>query len=762
MLTILARPTYPGYFLLVGFCLAMPILCFGQEGIGIELQRITLEADKLNFWVKATRGGRLATQLTQEDLRIIESVPGRGESAQLDILGLADSAVYTRSGNTAGSSLPTVTFLLDISRQMDDSNLDMAREIIEEIIEECTAYTQTEFRITTFHTRVELDRQKIDLQHAREILDGISLQPDPPYFFRFVADELRNMAGSPGKHILVVLATGANNPRGPHFRKQLPYEGKDIKQLVDNLPLSHHIYAIVFDPDHRNRAFNWLSRPGITDYFDRRAPEGLPQQIESERTLTSNYLIVATPADPLFRGEARRYTVQAGQNSSSKEFRLGSVSYPVDLQRLPDFTEWFFWFVMGLIIILALLGVGSLWIPLAREKKFIRKYVKPYIPEGNRVRYDVLYNEPIQYGELVVTKCRQVTPFSTWKENGWQCPNYPVCLDSNCGGEGAADANSFFNPAGIYLKLNWIWFGTLGGFIGWILTTLYRQSGLRFFDDLIAGRFGSHLPAQVSQGNPELITRTIMNNMLPGIFFAFGLILMLSWVEEKRASNRYSWISSFGRISFRTVLGILFAGLVFYFGFYLQYVTGINPYLSGLATWMILGIALGLIMSLRSSITAIKGIIAGMLASLLSFHIYWALSELDIGFVQANLASMLIMGGVMGGVMVTVVSNLETYELEIISPPGFQRIIPISKWLKSNVGVAIGKSPGSYIYVKWEDSKVEPDHAELFTEAGEVFIRPLAEVLVNNALISKPVRLHDRDVIKLGRTGTTQFIFHEK
>lgn len=74
----------------------------------------------------------------------------------------------------------------------------------------------------------------------------------------------------------------------------------------------------------------------------------------------------------------------------------------------------------------------------------------------------------------------------------------------------------------------------------------------------------------------------------------------------------------------------------------------------------------------------------------------------------------------------------------------------------------IGKLPGSYIYVKWDDEEVKLEHAELFKEDGIVYVRPLEEVLVNRRIISKPVPLKNGDIIQLGRSSITQFRFVEK
>ena len=208
---------------------------------------------------------------------------------------------------------------------------------------------------------------------------------------------------------------------------------------------------------------------------------------------------------------------------------------------------------------------------------------------------------------------------------------------------------------------------------------------------------------------------------------------------------------------------ILFSMVIFYLGFYLQYLLGVAPYLSGLVTWLLFGLVVGIIMSIQSTISLLNGIIGGIIGTVVAYHFYWGLSELlNMGFLQANLLSMIIMGGVIGSILVSVVTRLEDYELEVIAPQGYQRTIPISKWLKSSTNVMIGKLPGSYIYIKWDDEEVRPEHAELFFEDGTVYIKPIEETLVNQRMVSKPVSLKHGDIIQLGRASITQFRFVEK
>ncbi len=176
--------------------------------------------------------------------------------------------------------------------------------------------------------------------------------------------------------------------------------------------------------------------------------------------------------------------------------------------------------------------------------------------------------------------------------------------------------------------------------------------------------------------------------------------------------------------------------LVFYFGFYIQYGGLVpNTYLSGLLTWILFGLSIGIILSLRSHIALVRGVVGGLVARLVGPTMYiWGYWLFSSNFLSAKMIGMIVLGAVLGLVLVTVISTLENFELEFVKPKGFQNI-PISKWLKNSQKILIGKEPGSYVYIKWDDPAVTAQHARLFYENGTVYIQPLAETLVNRKMI---------------------------
>ncbi len=725
----------------------------------ISIDKITTEKAALNFWIKVLENGTLKDSLKKSDFKILKQGT---EDVSLEVFYRENGTIY--SDNESDVRQSTILFLLDLSKEIDEGELASAKKMIIRIIRERTDNSNTDFLLTAFNSTAHVERIQIDINNADKILSSLKLEEKEPDFFRILMNEIRYLKGLSGNKSMFVFASGSNKADSDIYNKQLPFTYEDIENLVASLPFNFRFFVVALDEENeRIENFTCLRHEGATRIYNGSYPEDYPKILGNNKKALSNYLIKAIPENPDFKGKKRTYIVQYNGIEASKDFRRGSINFPVNIQRKVDLIDWVILLALGMISILLILGVGSLIVPAIREKNFIKKYVKKYVPESNVVKYDLYYNDPIAPGEQVVTKCRQVTPFSSWKENEWQCPNYPICLDQNCNGSGAPVSNSFFSMEGIYLKLNWILFGAIGGFIAWIIITLFRMTNFQALNKLIGDLVGQDFLKSISKDNPELITQTIGNNLLVGIAFGTGLLLMLSWMEERRASNRYSFVRSWMRISLRTFAGTLISIIVFFAGFYLQYLLGVSPYLSGLISWLFFGLGLGIIMSVYSSISAMNGIIGGTLAAVIAFQVYFGLSDfLKVDFLIANLISMILMGGLIGSILVSVVTSLEDYELDVIAPSGYQRSIPISKWLKSNVGVMIGKSPGCYVYIKWEDDDVRPEHAELFTEEGNVFLRPIEEVLLDGSLISKPTILKNGSTIQLGRSSITRFRFIEK
>ena len=745
------------FLLCLAFCLSYP--SYAQ----VDIDKIDVEKGSLIFWIKCMEDGKPKRHIKKRNISIKEFINDE-ETGTLLFSAVVDSTVYVEEKEKEEKPEilnHNISFLLDLSREMDEGALRKAKDIIHELVMEQAVDAKTKFYLTAYHDATVYRRKRLTPETVKEVLSELKVANNAPDFYNFLVDEFRHLKGLEGKGTLFILGSGVNVAEGEMYTRRLPHDQGTVKRIMESLSGDFHLFTINMKGEDASANFDFLNSE-FTRHTNGELPADYAAFLGQKNKIKSNYLIKASPnwKNPIYKGEKRKYVVSMNGEEGVKDFQLGGINDPINMQSPPEWSSWLLLLAVGIILILLILGVGSVLVPYLREEKFIKEYVEPYVRKNNLVQYDVIYNEPIKEGAPVVKKCQQVTPFSTWKEVGWQCPNYADCGNPKCGMAGAPEANSFFSMEGIFLKLNWIWFGTIGGLLAWIIMNLFRITDFQLLNSAVAeGIF----PNAIGQSNPELLARTIGNNMLVGVAFGAGLLFMLGWMEERRASNRYSYVKAVMRILLRTIAGILWAMLVFFFGFYLQYELGIGAYLSGLISWLFFGLGVGLIISIRSSIAMRNGVVGGIIGAVIAFQFYWLLSEiLEIEFMVANLLSMILMGGLIGSVLVSVVTNLEDFELEVIAPQGYQRTIPISKWLKSNIGVMIGKLPCSYIYIKWDDEEVQPEHAELFREDGKVFIKPLEEILINKKIISKPVPLRNGDTIQLGRASITQFRFMEK
>lgn len=747
---------------IIGLCFLFPIWIQGQSDIAVNIHKIAIdEEDKLNLLIKITENGKLINDPTIVNQLKITEKAGNDSLIIIEDIFIKDTTIVDENMDNIDTSY--FTFLLDVS--MEESYIFSAKSLIRDVITESSKIQDSEFYLRSSNDEKPLERERLNADNLETMLSELEKSDNNIDFFDPLVDEIRYLKGKKGPKALFVFGTGKNDTSSVHYERQIPYSAEDIVRIKEDLPSDLHIFVVSFGSEIENENFNSLI--GENTHIEKeQLPEKYLEDLSSKSNqVSSNYKLIFIPKKYKYTGEERLYgVVYEEENMGSRAFRLGSINYPIYLARGATFLDWLLWFIVGLVVVFLVYGIGSLLVPFTRERSFIKKYVTPYKREEGRRRYDIYYNEPIRPGELVVTKCRQITPFSSWKENDWKCPNYPECLNQNCNGSGAPESNELSSMEGIYLKINWIWFGVMGGFLAWVFINLSRLVGIPLFKNVISRTLGGEsFLTRISDNNPDLIIQTISNDLTVGVAFAAGLVMMLSWMEERRASNKYSLKNSILRIGLRTLIGIIASMFIFFLGFYLQYKVGVDAYFAGLASWMLFGLCIGLVISISSTVSVTNGIAGGVIAALIAYHIYWLLSGFGgLEFIQANLISMLLLGGIIGSILVSVITSLEDYELEVVSPAGYERTIPISKWLKSNLEVTIGKLPGSYIYVKWDDEAVRPEHAELFSEDGNVFVKPVDEVILNGTLISKPVSLKNGDIIKLGRSSVTQFRFVEK
>ena len=391
-------------------------------------------------------------------------------------------------------------------------------------------------------------------------------------------------------------------------------------------------------------------------------------------------------------------------------------------------------FVLGALVLSLLLLLLSELIPVFRKMSFRRQYVTPYSQiqkAGERTLHPITGQE-LRPNEEVVVMCSNGTcrvPYDIWKKSGYKCIYYP----DKCSGSANIGFRQFFQQAGYFKKLNWLWFGAVGGLLAWSIAYLLEDGGLF---------------------SKELATALPM-----GIGLGIGLTFMLTWVDEKGRDV------SILRILLKTVVGVLAAGLLFFS----SVAVGIANTAIGMAvTWIIFCVLLGAILSIQSSISWLRGIISGLIAGIASGLIYLLFANLIQEAELVRMITFVLLGGVLGLGIIQVVKQLDKIELELLAPSARSGLVfALDKWLNKGEKIIIGKDiKRSNVRVKWEDDYVQPSHAELSMKNNQVFIKPLgdAEIWVNDTPLnrerSKSIKGGDR--IRLSRVGPTLFKYLQK
>ncbi|MBN8682929.1 MAG: FHA domain-containing protein [Chitinophagales bacterium] len=567
------------------------------------------------------------------------------------------------------------------------------------------------------------------------------------------------------KCAIFLFSSGQNNYNPANYINRAPYSSSDVLEFYAKLNSNTGIYTVGVGNNIQDSLL--IALPKITanktDTFTIASiPSNINTQLGQNDEILYNNIFYIKTANPVYRTEPRAYEAQwiAGprdHKNTRKEFNFGSFSSPFTLCGQESNFDWLIRWLLGLGIVGGLLGIFAIAIPTLDKRNFYKKYVVSYKKQAGITHIDPITQDPITEGESVVIKCnRQICTVSTWEFVKNQCPNYPRCLDFNppCDGAGApSDRDKFFSGKGGFRRLNWLWFGMVGGLIGWSIFALFKVFGLSWYNNLIF-----KLLRGLNSIQQENNISTLADDTILGITFGAGVCFTLSWVEERSQPRKISWL----RIAMRTVFGILISFLIFFAGFYLRSQAIVsNEILAAFITWFVFGLGIGIVLSLESSISIWRGMLGGIIAAVLAFLI---LLLFNTNFGIAKLISLVLMGGALGFTLVTVITRLEDFELEYISPEAYRQTNPISKWLKNGMDIFIGREPGNYVYVKWEDAAVAPFHARLFYDRGIVYIEPLSETMINGKLIPLKTNtpLQNGDLIQLGRNSISRMRYKEK
>ncbi|MBK8723370.1 MAG: VWA domain-containing protein [Saprospiraceae bacterium] len=710
-------------------------------------------------------------ELINRSFIVTEEVNGERERLTIDRIKPLDNRMFRKDTFT-------VLFLVDVSGSMKtDDRITKARNAVVESIEEIEFSPSSKVFISTFANEISplIEVNKDNIRGESSIIEIPKTGADTD-LYRALSNKINEINKLPGTKVFILLSDGVDDTKkNPFYQNNPRLTPENVFKLCESLNDQYMIFPIGLGGgvDSTFLANIPLKTNNKEDYY---IPTYDPNELKEIfinifSYFTTNAIFYIIPDEGKYRGEKRNLRIEwrNGGISAKKDYKKGTIDAPYEYgQRKLNWLDWLLQFVIGTLIVgLIYLGLRYI-IPLYKRKMFKKLFVQKYVPETNVIRKDPLTQDPFEEGDMVVVKCKQMVSLSTWDAIG-HCPNYPGCMEYNnpCDGAGASEtAGDFFSQRGIFKTFNWIFYGALGGFIGWILFAIKNLLKVRFHFDIIKSFFNLETVQNKLKdwkGSEQLLNnvKAVSDEVIVGIVIATGIIAALSFVEEKGESRKFSII----RVIARIIIGFILACFVFFYGALNQYlIFNGDVLLSGITNWLIFGIFLGIILSLWSSIIFYRGIFASVIACFVGFIVYHFLLIL-LPDAWSKLISFIVLGALLGGIIVSVISSLEDFEIKYLSPQQYWGVVkPISKWLRRGLEVWIGTEPKCYIFIKWEDELAKPMHAKLTLENDRVYIEPKFDTLLNGVLlpINAKTPLNNNDILQLGVGSVSKMQYMEK
>ncbi|MCB0634771.1 MAG: FHA domain-containing protein, partial [Lewinella sp.] len=505
-----------------------------------------------------------------------------------------------------------------------------------------------------------------------------------------------------------------------------------LKQIVDASPNPDDKYSFAPEPDDISDIMTDLTKGQSYNLKLSVHPDDFCEYIGNTRQISLHFNYKNTI---LTASHAYSY----GQPGAGKQSLCIGEEQKSFMELLP--------YAMGLVT--ALLIIFLTIFPFIARRRFQAKYVKRFKEvktSNNMIVKDPITATVIQDNDKVVAYvCDHVNLLQSWKDNGDRC-GVRDCYKGSA--KYSTSSNFFKQSSDTTRRLNWIWFGALGGAIGWLLFKILESMGRNDGSGLL-GMFSDQ--TNIASYNDAMST---------GAGLGFGIALAFAFVEEKGQSRALDW----RRILLRAVLGLFLGGIIFVLMYliFLNVIQQFNlDFVSQFFAWLLFGMLLAVLTSVRSSIELRSALFSGLLASVAGFLVYyWSTNTGWIANDQVGkIVGMIAYGAILGVIMDTVRSSLEDFSLEFLSPAHVQRKNPISKWLKEEgAEIMIGSSPQAHVYIKW-DAQVKDHHAALTYEGGKVFIVPRAQTIVNGRVLRSKASLENNDIIKLGDKSITTLRF---
>jgi len=677
---------------------------------------------------------------------------------------LQDQKITTKLEKT------TILVLVDFSGSMleeDGLKLQKAKEALYTLMTN-PKLKSFDKKFAYFHDIVG-DTYTLNDQYIQRIYAANSSPLFDTDLHRAIFEKLDELARIEGNKILILLTDGKNDIDEKYYDRNglSPISEKEVYQKAISLDSSFQIISMGIGNKANESFLDSLSKctPNPNDfYLFGTRPTQIVEDLQfiSESVLSN--LVLRVRPDPnhcIFGNETREFQVTYKRDSNnifiakkSEIFSTGFKSY--DLSQYGNIPAWIP-FVVGIFLVVLMLLYFIWIIPILIARTFRKKNIRQYfeVKKPNVVTRDPLTMQPIADHEEVVVMDNKVMLYETWK----------YVMNQGEGGLSTTHAEffkaqtkgNFFDQKGSYRQLNWVWYGALGGLIAWMLSFVFKLdwNHWTWFQKLLS--------------TDDSLGEKLYQSTFFGLSLGLSFLLCLALVEELGQSRKFS----FWRIIVRVIIGGVLGAMAIFTSKWLIYQsieTNIPSYFRDLLDWILFGIVMGCALPIFSSIRFKIGLIAGIFASLVAFHIFSLLQVIQAArFLGQDLTlviGLIIYGSVIGYLIHTVVQRFEDFELQVLSPKEFfGQTRPVSKFLKGGQYpyVTIGVHPSCEVYVKWPDEVVCNKHARMSYQKGVVYIEPAeGPVYINGNIANGKTQLKNMDKIQLGPQSVTLFQFMAK
>jgi hypothetical protein len=407
---------------------------------------------------------------------------------------------------------------------------------------------------------------------------------------------------------------------------------------------------------------------------------------------------------------------------------------------------------------------------------------------------------PFRDEDEVVVRCEHMTSMETWQYEGKRggkegsnrkrknrCIYYPNKCESGHSPGGSSD---FFAQIGIFKALFWILMAAIGAFAGWGLWALFENNKKvywnKYLDQLAAspwvqdhwGLSGTNAPLEDSMryAREAFLNPFFEQLVLAGIMSALIVFLIALSAEISQARGGFTgWnlVKGILRAMLRGIIGGIVGILVFaIFGYLQGFIFKRNLYLPGLFAMLLLGVCLGIVLTIRSGTRPVRGTMAGLAAGFAAFHVYYLpmLIYHTKGYEGPKMIAFVVFGALLALVLSEGSPALESAEMEIWTFRKQYGKEHITDLLRKNEEVTIGRGPTATIRMKVRHTpainapgNATQTFANLIIRNEVVYMIPTIFTEVNGDPISpnERVALFDGDKISFAHKSPSYLMYRE-